>query len=68
MSRYNNRTLKRAGALLETLDPKSKEARRVGALVDAVVSEQERHVQKRTELLQRLREEMGKVVENDGAE
>lgn len=70
MSRYSNRTMKRAQRFLAYLIELGPDDRatdrlidRVGALMDAVDQEQESHRRKREELLQRLRDEMDRHPE-----
>lgn len=66
MARYNNRTLKRAGRVLASLDLGSAEAHRIGALIDTIEQEQARHKRDRERWLKALRKELDLIEGEKG--
>ena len=63
MGRYNNRTMRRAAAILARIDPDSRDAHRIGALLDSLEHEREMYRRRRDRWLGQLREIVSKYPE-----
>jgi len=61
MSRYTNRTMKRADAMLAGGLADPRDAIALGALMDTIDQEQARHKRKRDKLLRRLRKTISDI-------
>jgi len=61
MSRYTNRTMKRADAMLANGLADPRDAIALGALMDTIDQEQARHKRKRDKLLRRLRKTISDI-------
>jgi hypothetical protein len=67
MSRYTNRTMKRADAMLANGLADPRDAIALGALMDTIDQEQARHKRKRDKLLRRLRKTISDIERKEAA-